>query len=133
MSENLINGLTPHMAPPVTREPIRSASETGDGVSLAMHGAGYYLFADDDTEYPLGSRQGCLPDRMTGTLTPRPDRRPPRRPAAVSGRQWPSVAVSGRGQRPLAARSAVASRAVSSRTSRGSSGPSAAGSTGSPR
>ncbi|MEV5573894.1 hypothetical protein AB0L06_27970 [Spirillospora sp. NPDC052269] len=56
MSENLINSLTPHMAPPVTREPIRSTGDTGenaDGATLSYAGEKTgtgFLFADDDAE-----------------------------------------------------------------------------------
>ena len=56
VSENLIGSVAPHLAPPVAREPIRSASDTGDGARLAIGGqyfgtGGYYqIFADDDAE-----------------------------------------------------------------------------------
>ena len=53
MSENLIHDVTPHMAPPVTRERIRSASEATDGATLAtqvMYGPVPITFADDDAE-----------------------------------------------------------------------------------
>jgi hypothetical protein len=53
VSENLIESVAPHLAPPVVREPIHSASDTGDrGAELAsacvfVPGS---LFADDDAE-----------------------------------------------------------------------------------
>jgi hypothetical protein len=52
MSENLIHDVMPHMAPPVTRERIRSASEASDGATLAIITVGpvTIAFADDDAE-----------------------------------------------------------------------------------
>jgi len=52
VSENLIQSLAPHLAPPVTREPIRSAREAAEGATLSLFGitiAGI-TFADDDAE-----------------------------------------------------------------------------------
>jgi hypothetical protein len=52
--ENPIPSFAPHLAPPVTREPIRSASDTGDGAELAytvnVPGFPAGIFADDDAE-----------------------------------------------------------------------------------
>lgn len=51
MSENLMNEVGPSLAPPVTREPIRAASEVDDGASLAVVAAPCLpMFADDDAE-----------------------------------------------------------------------------------
>ena len=54
MSENLIRSVAPHLATPVTREPIRSAGDTGDGAELAydtyVPGFPIGIFADDDAE-----------------------------------------------------------------------------------
>jgi hypothetical protein len=51
VSENLIHNVAPHLAPPVTRERIRSASEVGGGASLALlTSPPMLLFADDDAE-----------------------------------------------------------------------------------
>jgi hypothetical protein len=50
VSENLIQSVAPHLAPPVSREPIRSATDTGAGAELAYHTLYQYLFADDDAE-----------------------------------------------------------------------------------
>jgi hypothetical protein len=36
MSENLIENIAPHLAPPVSREPILSASEAETGTSLSI-------------------------------------------------------------------------------------------------
>ena len=51
MSENLMNEVGPSLAPPVTREPIRAASEVGDGAALSVLAAPCLpMFADDDAE-----------------------------------------------------------------------------------
>jgi len=51
MSENLIESVAPQLAPPVTREPVRSASEADAGTDVAV---GIFIcgvvFADDDAE-----------------------------------------------------------------------------------
>ena len=51
MSENLIESVAPQLAPPVTREPIRAATEAENGVDAAV---GVFIcgmvFADDDAE-----------------------------------------------------------------------------------
>jgi hypothetical protein len=53
VSENLIHSVAPHLAPPVSRERIRSASEAAEGATLSYMGNGVgmgFLFADDDAE-----------------------------------------------------------------------------------
>lgn len=51
MSENLIESVAPHLAAPVTREPVQTATESDGGTELSN---GFVppliLFADDDTE-----------------------------------------------------------------------------------
>lgn len=50
MSENLIESVAPQLAPPVTREPIRMASEADGGTDVAIPMAPplFPCFADDD-------------------------------------------------------------------------------------
>lgn len=52
MSDNLIESVAPQLAAPVTREPIRSASETGGGTEVAVGivAPAFIVFADDDAE-----------------------------------------------------------------------------------
>jgi hypothetical protein len=52
MSENLIQSVAPHLAPPVTRESAHSASDTGGGAELATPPYGWPtpMFADDEAE-----------------------------------------------------------------------------------
>jgi hypothetical protein len=51
VSENLIESIAPHLAPPVVREPIHSARDTEDGgAELAVNVLPYVMFADDDAE-----------------------------------------------------------------------------------
>jgi hypothetical protein len=52
VSENLIHNVAPHLAPPVTREPIHSARETAEGATPSIVGCGLpgFTFADDDAE-----------------------------------------------------------------------------------
>lgn len=51
MSENLIENIAPSLSPPVTREPIRSASDVENGAELAVLAAPCLpMFADDDAE-----------------------------------------------------------------------------------
>jgi hypothetical protein len=53
VSENLIESVAPHLAPPVVREPIHRACDTGDGgaeLALLNQLIPYTLFADDDAE-----------------------------------------------------------------------------------
>jgi hypothetical protein len=54
VSENLIWNVAPHLAPPVTRESIHSASDTGDGADLTAYSSKgtwmYSTFVDDDAE-----------------------------------------------------------------------------------
>jgi hypothetical protein len=51
VSENLMNMVGPSLAPPVTREPIRAASEVEDGMDLSVMLAPCLpMFADDDAE-----------------------------------------------------------------------------------
>jgi hypothetical protein len=45
MSENLMDNVAPEMSPPVTREPIQSASESGEGANVSFVAIG--VFADD--------------------------------------------------------------------------------------
>jgi hypothetical protein len=51
VSENLIESVAPHLAPPVAREVIHS-SHTGEGAELATPPYGWPtpLFVDDDAE-----------------------------------------------------------------------------------
>jgi hypothetical protein len=50
MSENLIESVAPQLAAPVTREPVRSASEADGGTEVAILAIAMMLFADDDAE-----------------------------------------------------------------------------------
>jgi hypothetical protein len=49
MSENLIESVAPQLAAPVTREPVRSASEADGGTEVAFPiGPPVIMFAEDD-------------------------------------------------------------------------------------
>lgn len=51
MSENLIESVAPQLAPPVTREPVRMASEADGGTDPALPMVPCVpCFADDDAE-----------------------------------------------------------------------------------
>lgn len=53
MSENLMDNVAPHLAPPVTREAIRTVGGTETGAELALPGFPVMAppcFADDDAE-----------------------------------------------------------------------------------
>jgi hypothetical protein len=50
MSENLIENVAPHLAPPVTREPIQSANEVDEGAGLSIPALLFIPFAADDAE-----------------------------------------------------------------------------------
>lgn len=47
MSDNLIESVAPILSPPVTREPILSASEGDGGASTATQGNPGHTFADE--------------------------------------------------------------------------------------
>jgi len=49
VSENLMDSIAPQLAPPVSREPIRSAAEADEGAELTIL-AFMPMFADDDAE-----------------------------------------------------------------------------------
>ncbi len=51
MSDNLIESVAPHLAAPVTREPVQSATEHDNGTELSNGFAPpLIMFADDDAE-----------------------------------------------------------------------------------
>lgn len=51
MSENLIESVAPHLAAPVSREPVHAANEADGGTELSNGFAPpCILFADDDAE-----------------------------------------------------------------------------------
>lgn len=50
MSENLMETVTPHISPPVTRQPCGTQADSGEGADVAMMCVMPMMFAGDDDE-----------------------------------------------------------------------------------
>jgi hypothetical protein len=50
MSENLIDSVSPHLSPPVTRQVSGTAADSGAGADLAMMCVMPMMFAGDDDD-----------------------------------------------------------------------------------
>ncbi|WP_158566942.1 hypothetical protein [Actinomadura craniellae] len=50
MSDNLIETVAPHLAPPITRQPGGTAADSGEGADLAMMCVMPMMFAGDDDD-----------------------------------------------------------------------------------
>jgi small neutral amino acid transporter SnatA (MarC family) len=50
VSDNLMDSIAPQLAPPVSREPIRSAAESEEGAETMIVPIAIPFFADDDAE-----------------------------------------------------------------------------------